>query len=344
MMNNSSKNLLSNLNNFPQRFSALILTILFFACSTPLQAQSVPQDNVTTSGPEAWLLKMSNAIQTLNFQASFVLLKPGKEAQPFIWRHAINDQGVEMEQLSLLNGPGKEVIRIGDVVSYFEPNVPSYSLRSSTINGPLPSSFMENPMAMNAGYEFIVVGRSRISGRAAQQIRVVSRDKSRFGFNLWLDQETGLLLKMNMVDLKGQLVEQVQITNLQVTEKPHPYFGSIKATQLPQIVDVQPSQNEPHKWELSFLPLGMKVVKQDIHRLPGTGTPVEYVMLSDGLIDVSVYLQVANGAKGDGDILLRHESDTYLSRTDGNFAVTVIGKLPPKTANAIAQSVVPVVQ
>ena len=145
-----------------------------------------------------------------------------------------------------------------------------------------------------------------------------------------------------MVDLQGQLVEQIQITDLEITEQPHPYFASIKSTQLPAVVDVNKNQVEQHKWTLSFMPLGMEIVKRDIHRLPGTGTPVEYLMLSDGLIDVSVYLQAASGAKRDGDILLRHESDTYLSRTEGNFAVTVIGKLPPKTANAIAQSVVPV--
>ena len=333
-----SLNKLSNpLKNF--------LLICMCACSLSLQAQEQSQQNqpVTVGDrADAWLDKMSRAVSTLNFQASFVVLKPGTESQPYIWRHGVDENGVEMEQLSLLNGPGKEILRIGQQVSYFEPNVPPYSLRSDTINGPLPGVLFDSPLSLYDGYEFIMVGRSRISGRAAQQIRIVSKDKNRFGFNMWLDQETGLLLKLNMVDLKGQLVEQIQVTELQVTEQPHEYFSRIELAKLPDILNFSQNQAPELKWTIDFMPLGMHVVKKDIHRLPVTGDIVEYMMLSDGLVDVSVYLQ--QGAKSSDDVLLRHESNTYLSRNQGDVAVTVIGKLPAQTANAIASSIRPVTQ
>ena len=327
----------------------LLTTFLFLlicVCSFSLQAQqesTQTQSNMAAAHPaDAWLAKMSNAISTLNFQASFVVLNPGAESQPYMWRHGVNEDGVEMEQLSLLNGPGKEIVRIGQQVSYFEPNVPPYSLRSDTINGPLPSVLFHNPLSLYNGYDFIMVGRGRISGRAAQQIRIVSKDKNRFGFSLWLDQETGLLLKLNMVDLKGQLVEQIQVTELQVTEQPHEYFSRIELAKLPEILDFGQSQIPRLNWNIEFMPQGMKVVKQDLHRLPVTGDVVEYMMLSDGLIDVSVYLQ--KDTKLSEDVLLRHESNTYLSRNEGNLSVTVIGKLPAQTANAIASSIRPSVQ
>ena len=152
----------------------------------------------SSDSSQAWLAKMSDAIKSLNYTISFVLLKPGVDIQPYLWRHAVNEDGVELEQLNLLNGPGREVVRIGDKVSYFEPNVPPYSLQSSIINGPFPSEFFLRPEKLVSGYEFIMIGRSRIAGRAAQQIRIISKDKSRFGLNVWLDQQTGLLLKMNL--------------------------------------------------------------------------------------------------------------------------------------------------
>ena len=330
------------------RLTAPLKPILFLAlCAVipTLQAQQATEANppeLVADNAGAWLAKMSGAVSALNFQASFVVLKPGTESQPYLWRHGVSEQGVEMEQLSLLNGPGKEVLRIGQQVSYFEPNVPPYSLQSETINGPLPSVLFDEPASLYEGYDFIIVGRSRIAGRAAQQIRIVSKDKNRFGFSLWLDQETGLLLKLNMVDLKGQLVEQIQVTELQVTESPHPYFSRIEPAKLPEVLNFSTQDKPQLKWTIDFMPQGMEVVKQDIHRLPMTGSVVEYMMLSDGLVDVSVYLQ-ENSAKQQDDVLLRHESNTYLSLSQGPLAVTVIGKIPAQTANAIASSIRPIV-
>ena len=62
-------------------------------------------------------------------------------------------------------------------------------------------------------------------------------------------------------------------------------------------------------------------------------------MLSDGLVDISVYLQNATSQNSNNDVLLRHESNTFLTRQQGQLLVTVIGKLPPQTADAIATSI-----
>lgn len=308
------------------------------------QTEQIPvEQNSSLSGADVnaahpWLVRMSQAITSLNYQISFVVLKPGIDAQPYLWRHGINPEGVEMEQLNLLNGPGREMLRIGSQVSYFEPNVPPYSLESDVINGPLPSVFFRNPMTLSKSYEFIMVGRSRVAGRAAQQIRIISRDKSRFGVNLWLDQDTGLLLKLDMIDLKGQRIEQIQVTELTVMDTPHPYFQRIELDKLPDVIDIRSSATSKLTWGFGFLPEGMELVKRDVHRLPLTGDLVEYMMLSDGLIDVSVYLQDATNSSADNDVLLRHESNTFLTRRQGPLLVTVVGKLPAPTASAIAAS------
>ncbi|MFT6899694.1 MAG: sigma-E factor negative regulatory protein RseB [Paraglaciecola sp.] len=288
---------------------------------------------------QAWLDKMADAHATLNYRISFVLLKPGVDSQPYLWRHGVDSNGEKMEQLNLLNGPGREVVRIGNKVSYFEPNVPPYSLQSSVINGPFPSNFFQQPDEVRASYDFVMVGRSRISGRSAQQIRVVSKDKTRFGMNLWLDQETGLMLKLNLVDLNGQLLEQIQVTACQVTEQPDPFFAKIEHAVLPDVLKMRPPHDNKPIWNIRYLPVGMIEIKRDVHRLPITGQTVEYVMLSDGLVDVSVYMRKAKNDGLSQDILLRHESDTLLTRNQGQLNVTVIGKLPPETANDIANSI-----
>jgi sigma-E factor negative regulatory protein RseB len=174
------------LKTFHNKIYCRVLLALLLIFFVPLQVFALEQNTSETpsnsyppDSAQAWLAKMSNAVKSLNYTISFILLKPGVDSQPYLWRHGVNEDGLEMEQLNLLNGPGREVVRIGDKVSYFEPNVPPYSLQSSIINGPFPSEFFQLPEKLILGYEFILVGRSRIAGRAAQQIRIISKDKSR---------------------------------------------------------------------------------------------------------------------------------------------------------------------
>lgn len=309
---------------------------------TSLPSSSVDEVPMVDVQAAAWLEKMQRALRELNYQISFVLLKPGSDASPYIWRHGVRADGVEMEQLNLLNGPGSEVVRLGNRVSYFEPNVPQYTLVSDVINGPLPSTFFRDPLALKLGYDFVTVGRSRVSGRSAQQIRVVSKDKNRFGFNLWLDQQTGLPLKVNVINLKGKLVEQIQVTELSVTDAPHAFFERIAIDQLPRTISLPPSASQPSQWQVSFLPKGMEMVRRDIHRLPITGSTVEYMMFSDGLVDVSIYMQLTQNRRPEDDVMLRFfQSDTFLIKQTGPVLVTVIGKIPAATANAIASSIRP---
>lgn len=303
------------------------------------QSNSTPANSHSPDDAQAWLAKMSNAVKSLNYTVSFVLLVPGSDSQPYLWRHGVNEDGLEMEQLNLLNGPGREVVRIGNKVSYFEPNVPPYSLYSSIINGPLPSEFLQQPEKVMSGYEFIMVGRSRIAGRASQQIRIISKDKSRFGLNVWLDQETGLLLKMNMLGQNAQLLEQIQVTDLQITKEPAPFFAKIEPEILPEVVSFSPNTEFSSEWTIGYIPKGMVIVKRDFLRLSGSGVVVEYIMLSDGLIDVSIYLQERDNNTPHSNLVGTVQSDTLLTIEHGELNVTVIGRLPATTANAIAKSI-----
>lgn len=285
-----------------------------------------------------WLKKLQHGLRNLNFEISLVVFKPGAESEPYLWQHGIVD-GQEMEHLSLLNGPGREAFRIGQKVSYFEPGSPPYSLTSSFINGPIPLQFFRDPENLENGYDVVLVGRSRVSGLAAQQVRIISKDNNRYSFTAWLDQETGLLLKLDMLDLKGKLIEQMQVTSLQVTEEPHPYFAKIEQDKLPAVTATPAPDDSPHQWKVHWLPAGMEVLKSDVHRL-ATGDLVDYLLLSDGLVDVSVFMhKVANGISDSG--WTRHQSTTLLSLHNGAIEVTVVGKIPAKTANAIASSIRP---
>ena len=288
-----------------------------------------------------WLAELQNIITNANFQVSFVQTIAGKETVPYLWRHGIMEDGSELEQLNLQNGPGRELIRVNDVVSVFEPDVQPYSLRSKHINGPIPSALLYHPEQLAEAYEFVAVGRARVAGRSAQQIRIVSRDNTRFGYQLWLDESSGMMLKLNMLDLQGALLEQIQVTAFAISSEPAEYFSRINSASLPAPMALSNAPNRAHKWDVTYLPTGMREIKQDTRRLALTGQVVEYKLFSDGLVDVSVYVQPAEDALGE-TLALRNEVSTFLTLTDGKAQVTVVGEIPLQTANAIATSLRPV--
>ena len=308
--------------------------------------QAVPQATdliVVNTHPQTtsdWLMQLSEVVKTQNFEVAFVQSRAGRETIPFLWRHGVLEDGTSMEQLNLQNGPGREQIRVNGIVSVFEPDVSPYSLRSEFINGPIPSELLHHPDRLKSGYEFVSVGRARVAGRPAQQIRIVSRDNSRFSYQLWLDEDSGMVLKLNMLDLQGGLLEQIQVTSLKITDAPDDYFARINQASLPKPMALTQKQSRQPNWEVKYLPNGMEEVRGDTRRLALTGQVVEYKMYSDGLVDVSVYVQPAKDALG-GDLVLRNDLSTFLTLTDGNTQVTVVGEIPLQTANAIATSLSP---
>jgi sigma-E factor negative regulatory protein RseB len=92
-------------------------------------------------------------------------------------------------------------------------------------------------------------------------------------------------------------------------------------------------------WEIGYIPKGMTIVKRDLRRLSRANGVVEYIMLSDGLVDVSVYLQGRDNNKPQDNLVGTVQSDTLLTIEHGELIITIIGKLPATTANAIAKSI-----
>jgi sigma-E factor negative regulatory protein RseB len=296
-----------------------------------------PLASTVTMDADELLSKMSEATNALNYQSTLIVYRPGYEPIPYLWKHGIKD-GQSVELLSELNGPNARIVRFGNQVSFLNPDMPAHSLQQSHIHGPFAHNLIRNPELISEAYEVILVGKSRSAGNEAWQLRIVSRDNSRYHYTLWMDAQSHLPLKLNTLNVKGELIEQVQATNLQISETLDADFAQLKQDDMPQIMHLNPPKAFSLNWAISRLPVGMKKVKRDIHRLSITDDVVEYVLLSDGMVDVSVYLQKASFAQAE-DVLFTKDAVTFLSRVNDALQVSVIGKIPPATAQRILQMI-----
>jgi len=310
-----------------------IIYLAFWLTVTSCSAFAFDQES-----SKSWLERLSKSLQTLNFSTSFVVVK-NNQAEPYHWYHGVGDHGTQYEILALLNGPRRDVLRKGDVVSYLEPEYAPYSIVSNRISSPIPTIFSGDVSKLEENYDLIFAGKSRILGRPAQMIRIVSKDHHRYGYWLWLDQETGLLLKLAIITRKGQLLEQIQFTHLDITKQPAESLQQLAKAKLPHVVDIpKNSVNINFPWRVTWLPAGFKLIKTDRHRITITKQPADFMLYSDGLVDFSIYVMPSNVKHRETEFVNDGATVVLNQVTNGN-EVSIVGKIPAETSKMIADSV-----
>jgi sigma-E factor negative regulatory protein RseB len=315
----------------------LIFFISFFTSFSALST-TVDNDNAKLS-----FERLSDALRELNFSTSFVVVK-NNQAEPYHWLHGLtkeskNASQTELEILALLNGPRRDILRIDDTVSYIEPEYAPYSIISPYISGPIPAVFGQDVSVLDNNYHFVSVGKSRVLGRVAQLIRIVPKDTHRFGYWVWLDQQSGLLLKLAVITRKGKLLEQIQFTHLDITDNLSEHLKQLQATDLPKVIDSSSKPEESElAWRVNWLPNGFKQIKSNVHRINSSKQAVEFMLFNDGLVDLSVYVNPSKDEQraiefaNDGATLV-------LNQVINNVEVSVVGKVPVATAQKIVNSV-----
>lgn len=285
-----------------------------------------------------WLNALSQSLKTRNFSTSFVVIK-NNHAEPYHWFHGVDETGKELEILSLLNGPRRDVLRKNEVVSYIEPELPPYSVETSQISGPIPAIFSGDIVSLEKNYDFISLGKSRVLGRSAQIIRIVSKDKNRFGYRLWIDQDSNMLLKMSVITREGIVLEQVQFTHLEFSQDLPEPLKQLQNTDLPPVVDVPQGvvDNDLH-WKVNWLPNGFEKIRANYHRLSITKQATEFMLFSDGLVDVSVYVNKSAVNHREPEFVMNGATGIFNQVIKG-VEVSVVGEIPLITAKDIADSV-----
>ncbi|MBY5993490.1 MucB/RseB C-terminal domain-containing protein [Ferrimonas balearica] len=286
---------------------------------------------------QRWLERMASSLTAENFQISLVQLQRD-QIRTLRYFHGVVE-GEEVAYLDHLNGPSKSVVRVGNQVTYLEHDVAPYSVNAGRIHGWLPPAFAGNIERLTPHYQFVKAGRNRVAGHTAQLIRIVPEDAYRYQYRVWLDIESALPLRVDLLDTENNLLEQVLAIELHLFEQPLPQLEELKAQVWPNVV-VPPQSSQNSRWQFGWLPKGFAVTHYDQHLLLGLNEPVEYLSLSDGLADFSVYIGLAGQVE-----LPTHLSTTnglaLASAIHGEVEVVVVGKLPVDALSNVANNIYP---
>ncbi|WP_437888220.1 sigma-E factor regulatory protein RseB [Phytobacter sp. V91] len=287
----------------------------------------------TSSG--ALLQQMNVASQSLNYELSFISIsKQGVESLRY--RHArINNQ--LLAQLLQMDGPRREVVQRGSEISYFEPGLEPFTLNGDYIVDSLPSLVYTDFKRLSSYYDFISVGRTRIADRLCEVIRVVARDGTRYSYIVWMDAETRLPMRVDLLDRDGETLEQFRVINYSVNAQVASNMQTLAKASLPPLLSVPTGDKVTFNWTPSWLPQGFVEISSSRRKLPTVDVPVESRLYSDGLFSFSVNVNRAN--QNSSDQMLRTGRRTLSTTVRDSNEITIVGELPPQTAKRIADSI-----
>lgn len=311
-----------------------LLAALLLLLAPQVQADRAPGD----AGD--WLDRMTHAMRNLNYEGTFVYLHDARlEAMRIV--HARTEEG-EQERLLSLNGEPREILRDDRHLTCIWPGSRSVVVDTTRQATALPAWIPDRRDELERHYRFELGERYRIAGFPAQEVLIHPADGFRYGYHLWLERETGMLLKSDMLDERGEPVEQVMFTDLRFTDDP----GELDL--LPRVStrdyrwtrrEAEPEPlHERSAWVIERLPPGFRV--ESSHHWPGgSGKPAtQQLVISDGLASVSVFIEEIDeeGAQLQGGS--RMGAVNAYGRVVNGHHVTAVGEVPAATVELIGGS------
>ncbi|MFK8260073.1 sigma-E factor regulatory protein RseB [Erwinia sp. AnSW2-5] len=294
---------------------------------------SVAPAAATPSG--ALLHQMEQASQSLSYELAYInVSRLGIESLRY--RHAIINNKI-YAQLLQMDGPRREIIQRGNEVSYFESGLEPFTMTGDHIVDSLPSLVYADFGRLAETYDFVSVGRTRIADQLCEVIRIVPRDGTRYGYIVWLDSETKLPLRVDLLDRDGETLEQYRVVSFAVDDGVRNIMQGLESAKMPPVLSVPTANAVTFNWKAGWLPAGMKEVAKSRRQLPSLDRPVETSLFTDGLFSFSINVTLAD--KTSSPQQLRTGRRTVQTEVRNNAEITVVGELPPATAKRIADSV-----
>jgi sigma-E factor negative regulatory protein RseB len=296
---------------------------------------------VSAQEARTWLDRMNRAVEELNYQGTFVHVLGGTaETLHIIHR---NEGGRSGERIVSLDGVGREIIRQGNEVQCILPDRRVVLLETRRDVSPLVSALPGFSAELEPHYELTLRASARVANRPAQVLEIMPRDEFRYGYVLWLDQETAMPLKSQLIGENGETVEQILFTEIDFVEE-------ISASALEATIDttgftmLRPPESaqvtESLLWRAASVPGGFRLSVATQSPIAGSEYPVEHLVYTDGLATVSVFIEDPNTKTEVGEGFSRVGSTNAFSLTLRGRKVTAVGEVPRQTVRTIASSLV----
>ncbi|MFP6805773.1 MAG: MucB/RseB C-terminal domain-containing protein [Pseudomonadales bacterium] len=321
----------------------LIPVFLMSVLCSPIVAAEVEESEAT-----GWLNKMAVSLHEQDYEGTFTYMR-GSNFTAMEIAHKFQD-GKELERLLQLNGEKLEIMRVDDEIVCYHENSEHVDLDHHVPMGPFSSAFSEKLTAYQEFYRFSLHGEGRIAGRPVIKLAVSPKYSDRYGYRLWLDKETGLLLQSHLIDVDTRKIREIfQFSAIRLGDavSEDMLLSSLHADAIQhrlsgEVVNHVEDVSVKPQWRVAWVPNGFRAIQ-----VSGSNR----LHFTDGLATFSIFIE-HTGAEGSGSsqsnlpaIATQVGGTVVISRplVGALGQITVIGEVPITTARRVAESVEPVI-
>lgn len=295
------------------------------------------------SSTAAWLLRLHEASRRRAYTGTWVVSAGGSMASARVWH--VCDGKQQMERVESLTGAPRSTFRRNDEVVTFSPQSRVAVAERREALGLFPHLLKSVDAAIDEYYSASPQGRERVAGFEADIVQLVPKDALRFGYRIWSEQRTGLVVKLQTLDAQGRVLEQVAFSELQLDapvsmDQLSRMMGNTEGYQVvsPALVKTNAAAEG---WRLRQEVPGFRAMS--CYRRPSTAGPdaLQWVF-SDGLASVSLFIEPhdagRHGQEGVQGVGATQALTRRVAGPRGGWWVTLVGEVPAQTLEVFAQA------
>lgn len=285
-----------------------------------------------------WLTRMHEASRQRNYIGTFVVTSSaGHMSSARVW-HACEGQK-QVERVEVLTGAPRSTFRRDDEVLTFLPESRTVRSERREALGLFPELLKPGEGAISELYSAQRVGVDRVAGFDADIVQVLPKDAMRFGYRIWSEKKTGLVVKLQTLDDGGRVLEQAAFSELQLD-------APVRADKIAQMMTV------PDGWRVEKAEAAVKTTPaaegwalkapvagfKSMHCYKRPAEGVLQWIFSDGLASVSLFFEDHDRQRGRKEGLFVSGATHSVTRRVQDWWVTAVGEVPPQTLNAFLQN------
>ncbi len=289
----------------------------------------------------AWLERLHEASRRRAYIGTFVVSSGPEIAASKIWH--VCDGNQQVERIETLTGAPRTTIRRNDEVITFAPDA-KVALRERREALRLFPDLLRAPgQQIENFYAARPVGAERVAGFDAWVVDFLPKDGLRYGYRIWSEKATGLVVKLQTRDASAQVLEQVAFTELQL-DAPVRMDALIKQmdnTAGYQVLrpELRKTTPEAEGWRLRQEVSGFQSMSCHARTEPqAKATPAVQWVFSDGLASVSLFLENFDARRHTKEKHVSAGATHSVSRRVGDHWVTAMGEVPTETLNLFVQA------
>jgi len=175
-------------------------------------------------------------------------------------------------------------------------------------------------------------------------VEINPKDLYRYGYRLWIDESSNLLLKSELVDSQGAVLEQMMFTQIEIVDEIpdamlKPAISGESFTWHGDDEKIEKDGEIDRSWQVANMPSGFVVSARYKQQMPNSSQPAEHVIISDGLASVSVYIEPFNAESQSFVGASRMGAVNIFGLIQQDHQVTVVGEVPMSTVEMISKSI-----